>query len=42
MKTKKQTTIIVLSVVLFCVAGKTSEAKTAGEQARKPNVLFRV
>jgi len=40
MKTKKQTTIIVLSVVLFCVAGKTSEAKTAGEQARKPNVLF--
>jgi arylsulfatase A-like enzyme len=40
MKTKKQTTIIVLSVVLFCVAGKTSEAKDSGRQDGKPNILF--
>ena len=40
MKTKKQTTIIVLSVVLFCVAGKTSEAKDSGRQDAKPNILF--
>ena len=40
MKTKKQTTILVLSVLLFCVMGKDSEGKSAGRQDGKPNVLF--
>jgi len=38
MKTKKQTTILVLSVVLFCVMG--SVVKGAGRKGRRPNVLF--
>lgn len=40
MKTKKQITILLLAVSLLCVVGKASEAKAAGEQAGKPNVLF--
>jgi arylsulfatase A-like enzyme len=40
MKTKKQTTIFVLSVFLFCVTGRNSEGKETGHQDRKPNVLF--
>jgi len=40
MKTKKQTTILLLSVCLLCVVGTTSEAKAAGRQDAKPNVLF--
>ena len=40
MKTMKQTTILVLAVLLLCVADKTSEAKDSGRQVAKPNVLF--
>jgi arylsulfatase A-like enzyme len=40
MKTKKQTTILVLSVLLFCAMGKSSEGKGAGHQNGKPNILF--
>ena len=40
MKTEKQTTILLLSVLLFCVMGKGSEGKSAGRQDGKPNVLF--
>ena len=36
MKTKKQTTILFLALSLLCV----SEAKAAGQEDRKPNVLF--
>ena len=39
-KTKKQTTILVLSVFLFCVMGANSEGKAAALQNGKPNVLF--
>ena len=40
MKTKKQTTILFLALTLLCVAGRASEAKDAGGQDAKPNVLF--
>ena len=40
MKTKKQTTILVLSVFLFCAMGEDSEGKDTGRQNVKPNVLF--
>ena len=40
MKIMKQTTILFLSVVLFCVAGTTNEARGADQQGGKPNVLF--
>ncbi len=40
MKTKKQTTILFLAVTLLCVVGRASEAKDAGRQDGKPNVLF--
>jgi len=40
MKTKKQTTILVLSVFLFCAMGEDSEGKDTGRQNEKPNVLF--
>ena len=39
-KTKKQTTILVLSVLLFWVMGANSEGKGAARQNGKPNVLF--
>ena len=39
-KTKKQTTILVLSVFLFCVMGKDSEGKDTDRQNGKPNILF--
>jgi arylsulfatase A-like enzyme len=37
---KKQTTILVLTVLLLCVLGKDSEGKDASRQDGKPNVLF--
>ncbi|HIE95433.1 MAG TPA: sulfatase, partial [Fuerstia sp.] len=40
MKTKKQTMIFVLSVLLFCGVSKNSEAKDTFPRDRKPNVLF--
>ena len=40
MKTKKQTTILALSVFLFCAMGEDSEGKDTGRQNEKPNVLF--
>lgn len=40
MKTKKQTTILILAVSLLCVVGTTGEAKDSGRQNGKPNVLF--
>jgi len=40
MKTKKQSAILVLSVLLFCGLSKPSDAKGAGRQDGKPNVLF--
>jgi len=40
MKIMKQTTILFLSVALFCVAGTTNEARGADQQGGKPNVLF--
>ena len=39
-KTKKQTTILVLSVLLFWVMAANSEGKGAARQNGKPNVLF--
>jgi len=39
-KTKKQRTILVLSVLLFWVMGANSEGKGAARQNGKPNVLF--
>jgi len=40
MKTMKQSAIVFLSIVLLCVAGKTSEAQDSGPQDGKPNILF--
>ena len=40
MKTKKQAAILFLAVSLLCVVGRASEAKDAGRQDGKPNVLF--
>ena len=40
MKTKKQTTILVLSVFLFCAMGEDSEGKDTARPDGKPNVLF--
>ena len=40
MKTKKQSTMLFLTVSLLCVAGTTSEANDAGQHDAKPNVLF--
>jgi len=40
MKTKKQTTIAFLSIVLLCVAGSMGVATTTVQSAQKPNVLF--
>jgi arylsulfatase A-like enzyme len=40
MKTKKQTTILFLTVSLLCVVGKTSEGKDFNHQDGKPNILF--
>ena len=40
MKTKKQTTILVLTVLLLCVLANASEAKDPGQQDKKPNILF--
>ena len=36
----KQSMILLLVAVLFCVAGAASEAKETGQQNAKPNVLF--
>ena len=40
MKTTRQTTILALSVLLFCVLGKDSAGKDTGRKDGKPNVLF--
>ena len=40
MKTKKQTTILLLAVSLLCLVGKASEGKDSGQQDGKPNILF--
>ena len=40
MKTNTQTTILALSILLFCVPGRCSEASDTGQQDAKPNVLF--
>ena len=40
MKTKNQSTILALSVLLFCLMGINSEGKDTAQQKGKPNVLF--
>ena len=40
MKFVKQTKILLLAVLLFCVRGKTSAAEETEQQRGKPNVLF--
>ena len=40
MKTKHQKTILVLAAALFCLVGRTGEAKDSGQPNAKPNILF--
>jgi arylsulfatase A-like enzyme len=40
MKTNTHTTVLALSILLFCVLGRCSEGNDSGRQDGKPNVLF--
>ena len=40
MNIKRPSTILALSVLLFCIPGKDSEGNDAGRRNGKPNVLF--